>query len=201
MVFKLCHKLPCHGLNSRQPYTRLIPLDKHERVRGTERHWLDSVCVRATASCAGRQGDGRVNPSSISPMWGMQTVAVPMVTADPGCYSFKTFADKCQNAPLHLATRCKGTPAMSPLTRTTPSRYLAYTHTCISALWWIIHNNVCKNLNEQKASIFLILNYGRGNMWCMAESTSALIVYPLLLLTIWAVTFLHFLCWCSKSNI
>ena len=59
---------------------------------------VDSVrngSVRATTSCAGRQGDGRVNPSSISPMWGMQTVAVPMVTADLCCHSFKTFVDKC----------------------------------------------------------------------------------------------------------
>lgn len=33
----------------------------------------------------------RVNPSSISPMWGMQTVAVPMGTPFLCCYGFRTF--------------------------------------------------------------------------------------------------------------
>lgn len=39
----------------------------------------------------GSPGDSGVDPSSISPMWGMQTVDVSMVTADLGCHSFKTF--------------------------------------------------------------------------------------------------------------
>ena len=98
MIFKLGPRLLCQSLSSQHSHVH-TRCSVYLRCKDTQRHtnqiefWmrgcvppLVALGVMATAGWA---------LAPISPIWGMQTVAVPMVTPDLGCYSFKTRVDKC----------------------------------------------------------------------------------------------------------
>lgn len=70
-------------------HTLISIFDKHTSRGKIDWDLAGNESVCACTSCTGHQGDTRVNPNSILPIWGMKTVAVSMVTTDLGLF------DKC----------------------------------------------------------------------------------------------------------